>query len=133
MTSVFISYSQADSEIASRVQGALKDISISGWLDQADIAAGDSISSKVKESLKQANALIVLVSPSSLANKWVQFEVGAAFGMGKPIIPVIIDSQSPDMVLPEWLNDYQYIDARNQPIDEVVNSIRLATNNPQHS
>lgn len=129
MNKVFISYSSADSEVASRLRTALEGIEVSGWLDHSDIAAGDAIAAKVKEALQQAGALIVLVSPRSLESKWVQFEVGAAYAMEKPIIPIIVGHGRAELDLPEWLEGFLYIDARNRPIEEVASEIGSAISN----
>ena len=132
MDKVFISYSSADAEIASRLRTALEGIEVSGWLDQSDIAAGDAIAAKVKESLKKAGALIVLVSPSSLESKWVQFEVGAAYAMEKPIIPIIVGPGRTELNLPEWLSGFLYIDARNLSMREVAIEIGRAISNSKN-
>ena len=129
MNRVFISYSTADSEIASRLHAALEGIEVSGWLDESDIAAGDAIAAKVKEALQQAGALIVLVSPRSLESKWVQFEVGAAYAMEKPIIPIIVGPKHTELNLPEWLMDFMYIDARDRSMQEVAFEIERVISN----
>ncbi len=129
MRKVFISYSSEDSDVASRLHTALEGIEVLGWLDQSDIAAGDAIAAKIKESLQQAGALIVLVSPRSTKSKWVQFEVGAAYAMEKLIIPIIVGPKQSTLNLPEWLMDYMYIDARDRTMQEVAREIGRAISN----
>ncbi|WP_092215141.1 toll/interleukin-1 receptor domain-containing protein [Desulfoluna spongiiphila] len=128
MNKVFISYSLSDLEIASSLHTELEGIEVAGLLDQSDITAGDAISAKVKESLHQASALIVLVSQSSIKSKWVQFEIGAAYAMEKQIIAIITGSTHTELNLPEWLMGFMYIDARNQSMQEVARKIEKALN-----
>ena len=67
-----------------------------------------------------ATAVVVLVSDRSLASPWVQFEVGAAESMGKPVIPVLIGTAGIEDKLPDWLKGLQYLDGRTRPIKEVA-------------
>src|SRR2546421_21198 len=83
-----------------------------GWIDESDVAAGEAISEKIRESLKRASALIVIISERSLKSPWVQFELGAAEGMGKPVIPILIGPVGIEKKLPEWLQGLRYVDAR---------------------
>ena len=89
MNKIFLSYSHDDVAVARELLASLADTSISGWMDQADIASGEAISRKVRESIHQASVVLVLVTARSIGSNWVQFEVGAAWGMGKRVIPVI--------------------------------------------
>ena len=123
MPNVFISYAHADREHVEHLVRALRAANIAGWLDAADIAAGASVSSTVREALKRSSAVIVFLSHNALHNQWVQFEIGAAEALGKMIIPVIVSGNQLVEQLPEILKDRKVIDARNQPYAAVVNEI----------
>ena len=71
MKKVFISYAKEDTDVASLLHMALEDLDVSGWLDQSDISSGDAIADKVKESIRKANAMIVLITPRSIKSQWV--------------------------------------------------------------
>lgn len=126
MKKVFLSYAHDDSAIAQELLKSLADTSVLGWMDQADIASGEAISRVVRESIQQASAVLVIVTTRSIASQWVQFEVGAAWGMGKRIIPVIIGDAATEKGLPDWVLQFQYVDTRGRPIADVANDVTRA-------
>ena len=126
MKKVFISYAHEDSTIARDLLARLSDTHVSGWMDHADVASGGAISRHIRESIRQASAVLFLVTPRSIDSHWVQFELGAAWGMGKHIIPVIIGDPEIEISLPEWLLQFQYVDARRRPMADVAKDVAHA-------
>ena len=124
MRNIFISYARQDSLKVEELLSKLKEVQVSGWLDQADIAAGDEISSVLRDSLKKASAVLVLISPASLSSRWVEFEVSAGQVLGKTIIPVIISGEGIENELPPSIADIMYIDARKKSLEEVASEIK---------
>ncbi|MGH8560280.1 MAG: toll/interleukin-1 receptor domain-containing protein [Methylococcales bacterium] len=126
MKNVFFSYALGDELAARELRANLHNMEVAGWMDESDIAAGDAISKNIRESLQRASAVIVLVSERSLNSPWVQFELGAAEGMGKTIIPVLIGPEGIEGKLPEWLQGLSYVDGRAQPYQKVATEVERA-------
>lgn len=126
MKNIFISYARQDSPKVEEFLSKLEEVQVSGWLDQADIAAGAEISSVLRDSLRKASAVLVLISPASLNSRWVEFEVSAGQALGKTIIPVIISGEGIENELPPSIADIMYIDARKMTLDEVASEIKRA-------
>jgi len=126
MSKVFISYARSDSDEAERLVKALQSANVAGWMDHADIAAGGSISSVVRDALRQSSAVIVLLSPSALHSQWVQFEIGAAEALGNEIIPVIVSGEHLEEQFPEILRKRKWIDARQRSHADVVRDLKSA-------
>jgi uncharacterized Ntn-hydrolase superfamily protein len=126
MSNVFISYARSDSDEAERLVKALEGGSVTGWLDRADIAAGDSVSSAVRDALKKSSAFVVLLSPQALQSQWVQFEIGAAEALGKTIVPVIVSGENLEEQFPDILRHRKWIDARHRSHEEVVRDLERA-------
>jgi hypothetical protein len=120
---VFVSYARGDEDVARELATIMAASDLAGWMDHSDIAAGEAIVKKIKESLDQASVVVVLVSEKSLNSPWVQFEIGAAVGIGKPIIPILVGGPGAAPVLPDWLQGLMYIDARGKPLRDVTNEI----------
>lgn len=120
MKKVFFSYAHEDSQFAQKLLAGLDAADLPVWLDKADMSPGDPWKDKIRNELQQASAMIVLVSPRSVDNQMVQFEVGAASTLGKRIIPVVIADTNIERGLPDWLRDYAFIDARQRSIQEVA-------------
>jgi hypothetical protein len=121
---VFVSYARGDEDVARELVTTIMSASdLAGWMDHSDIAAGEAIVAKIKESLEQASVVVVLVSEKSLTSPWVKFEIGAAVGIGKPIIPILVGRPGATPVLPDWLQGLVYIDARGKPMPDVTEEI----------
>jgi len=126
MKRVFVSYAQDDSNAAQELRAILRDAEVSGWMDEADIASGGAISDKVREAIRAASAVIVLISARSVHSQWVQFEVGAALATGKRIIPILIGDSTVGEDLPDWLQQMVYIDARKRSMADVAYEVEHA-------
>ena len=98
---IFISHSSKDKDIAELFIQLLKDALSLGVEDIRcssvpgyTFPAGASIEESVKREAFGAQALIGLLTPNSLRSTWVLFELGARWGAGKRIIPVLAKGAS---------------------------------------
>jgi hypothetical protein len=126
MTNVFISYANADRPKAEQLVSQLRRVSVAGWRDVTDLAAGEVVSASTREALRRSSAVIVLLSPRSLGSEWLQFEMGAAEALGKKIIPVIIEGENIEQALPVLLRELPWLDGRNKTPHEVARDIEEA-------
>jgi hypothetical protein len=120
---VFISYAQNDTPLVRKLVAELRNLTVAGWMDASDIAGGAVISSAVRDALQRSAAVLVLLSPRALQSRWVQFEIGAAEALGKPIIPVIIEGDNLEEQMPAYLKQRQWLDARYKSPAEVARLI----------
>lgn len=126
MKKLFLSYARADYSFAHRLVEHLKQYGASGWMDNADISAGNAVASAIRSALQESSAVVVLVSPDSLRSPWVEFEVGAAAALGLPIIPVVVGGKGVENDLPEPLRGIVLLDARNRPVSEIAEELERA-------
>jgi len=91
--SVFISHISDETEIAQWLKARMDrdflgslDIFVSS--DRATIAAGRKWLDEVDKALKRADLQIVLCSQASVGRPWVNFEAGAVWLRGIPVVPV---------------------------------------------
>jgi len=68
---VFISYANTDRSFVDRLSADLEKFGIDIWLDRKDIMAGSLWSSRIADALKEASALLVIVSSASVKSAWV--------------------------------------------------------------
>jgi hypothetical protein len=106
--SVFISYSSQDVDFAKALKHALSKTGESVLSDQ-ELPAGEDWDSGIQRALREANVVILLVTPESLSSKIVNYEIGSAIGAGTPVLPVLLREVAP---LPKYLQQVQAIDAR---------------------
>lgn len=88
MADVFISYSRNDVAVAQRFAEALAAQGLSVWWDDA-LRAGEAFDEAIEQALKQAKAVIVLWSKTSVASRWVRAEATMA-DRNKTLVPVMI-------------------------------------------
>jgi hypothetical protein len=110
---VFLSYASEDKAIATRLADALKNSGVTVWFKDWELAAGDSIVSRIEQAVASSDLIIVLLSPSSVASRWVQAELSAALSRelrdrAITVLPALID----DCDIPPLLADRVYIDLR---------------------
>lgn len=86
---VFISYSRADTEWAKSFADALKRRGIRVWLDQFQIPVGKSAGESLEAGLRESDVLVTLIDPQTSFKPNFYFELGAAIGMGKLVVPIV--------------------------------------------
>lgn len=95
---VFVSHASADKDrfvltFAERLRAS----GIDAWLDRWEMLPGDSLVDKLfEEGLRNAAAVIVVLSANSVEKPWVREELNAAFvkrvTSGTKLIPVVLDN-----------------------------------------
>jgi len=95
---VFISHASEDKDrfvlaFAERLRASGVDV----WLDRWEMLPGDSLVDKIfEEGLRNAAAVIVVLSNNSVNKPWVREEINAAFvkrvNSGSKLIPVVLDA-----------------------------------------
>ena len=83
---MFISHSYDDHEYADELKEALTKLHIGGRSDLVETASYDTMFQVVRERLKAADAVIILLSKHALASSWVMVELGAAQALGKKVV-----------------------------------------------
>lgn len=91
---IFISYTRSDFQFARTLSRALHRRGLNVWFDAGAVRTGDSIKLELERALQAASWYVVLISDESLVSPWVNFELGAAFGQGKRVLPVFLSKQS---------------------------------------
>lgn len=94
---VFISHASEDKDrFVVDFARRLRENGVDAWLDQWEMKPGDSLVDKIfEEGLKEARAVIVVLSKVSVLKPWVREELNASMvnriSRGTKLIPVVID------------------------------------------
>ena len=127
---VFLSHASEDKDrFVVDFATKLRNKGIEVWLDKWEILPGDSLVDKIfEEGIKNAQAVIVVVSKHSVHKPWVREELNAAIvrkinGISK-LIPVVID----DCEVPEALRSTVWVkisdlNSFNTELDNIVRAI----------
>jgi hypothetical protein len=125
---VFISHSSTDKRTAVAISVDLANRGHVPWLDEWEIAAGDSIPVKISDGLEQSDFVLVLMSAIAVESGWVEAEWTAKYWeevntREVRVIPVLLE----ECKVPALLRTKKYADLRTDyaaGLDEVLMAIR---------
>jgi nucleoside 2-deoxyribosyltransferase len=86
---VFISHSEADLVFARNVRKLLVQRVNAQVFTTEDLSAGEKWEPKVRSKLSSTDVVVALLTPHSVGSSWVLLEIGAAWALEKPIMPVV--------------------------------------------
>src|SRR5262249_26344140 len=89
-TRVFISYSRKDGEFASWLREGLEHRGIGGFGDIEDTLPGEEWWRRLQGLISQADTVIFVLSPNSVASKVCRDEVAYALKLSKRVFPAVI-------------------------------------------
>jgi adenylate cyclase len=92
---VFLSYAREDSDAAKELADAVGRAGHEVWWDQ-HIQGGSRFSNAIDQALKDAEAVIVLWSATSIPSAWVQDEAAEGRDSGR-LVPVLLDTCKPPL------------------------------------
>lgn len=127
---VFVSHASEDKDrfvldFAKRLRAK----GVDAWLDKWEMHPGDSLVDKIfEEGIKDAAAVIVVLSSFSVAKPWVHEELNAAvvkrINNGSKLIPVVIDDcQVPEALQSTLWERIKDVNSYDASLDRVIGSI----------
>lgn len=86
---IFVSYSRRNLTFVTQLVKELQQAGLAVWFDQISIQPGDIWEAAIEKGLKEAIAVIVIISPDSMASEYVRKEVNFAQESDQLILPVL--------------------------------------------
>jgi formylglycine-generating enzyme required for sulfatase activity len=109
---IFISYSRRDEEVMRRVVSFLRKEKFNVWVDNEKLTPGTPTWKKaIEAAIKNAAAVVVLLSPDSCSSVWVKREISFAESHEVAIFPLLIAGNERNAI-PITLVNHQRIDLR---------------------
>lgn len=123
----FISHSHEDRKIASELVNFFtegvgvekKDIRCTS-ITSTGLSVGSNIQDELRKDLKKCRYFVPLITPQSIARQFVLFEIGAAWVLGKDVIPLYVGEFS-DIKVPSILSNFLHLN-----INDIEGLIKLA-------
>jgi len=106
MSRYFLSYARGDAQFALRMADDLRAAGIDLWVDERDILPSQRWDRAVEAALRDCMAVVILLSPRSVASENVLDEVAFAMDHAKDVIPVLIEACD----VPMRMNRLQRVD-----------------------
>lgn len=126
---VFISHAQADEKLARELSGQLAEAGVKVWLAEQEVLPGDNLALEVGKALQRSDALVVLLSPESVASKYVRSEITYALASARfqdRVVPVMV---KPTRNIPWFLKTLEIISVRatdSQAVEQLAQRIVAA-------
>ena len=86
---VVISYATGDAGIAAELRGDLESNGLRCFMAEKDIQLATEWQDSIRDALMGSKRVLVLLTPRSINRPWVLMETGAAWALGKPLIPAL--------------------------------------------
>lgn len=122
---IFISYSHKDVAYAELLSSLLKERGYETWIETDAIAAGDSWEKEISKAIDDSDLFISLITDDYLHSGYSLVELGAAYGSGKKIIPILLSGDMNE--IPVRVKKFQIIDAQKLDKDSLLNLIEQQT------
>ncbi len=108
--SIYLSYSQRDSEIAARVEKTLRRLGFDAFNPARDVSPGEDWRKAIQAAVKRSDALILLItSPDSVVASWMSYEAGMAEALEKRVL-VLASNRHSVSELPAELGGVPIVD-----------------------
>ena len=107
----FINYASQDSALAKRLVSDLSAVGVGTWIDADNLSAGTNFANSLVDAVKNADAMIIVVSKHSVRSQWVISELGWAAKFGVMMIPFVVDDADTHVIM-GYMTAFQIIDAR---------------------
>jgi hypothetical protein len=124
---VFISHSARDADWARSFAQALKQRGVTVWFDEFDVRPGESLRDALEFGLRNSDIFVALLDPEYPSKPALYFELGAAIGMGKRVVPIVPKDLDPThLPLDVRLRRYLVRHSPEQTAEELSNTLLAA-------
>lgn len=134
---VFLSHASEDKDrFVLEFARQLRENGVDVWLDQWEMKPGDSLVDKIfEEGLKEASAVIIVLSITSVQKPWVREELNASvvnrISRGAKLIPVVIDEcDVPESLRSTVWQKIDRLDDYSQSLQRILSAIFDVSDKP---
>ena len=125
---VFLSYSRKDRERAQRIADVLRERHFGVFRDTDDILPTEEWRERLKQLIEEADTIVFLLSPHSVASEVCAWEIELAASLNKRIAPIVIDEVDTALIPPLLARlNFIFCTERDRFVD-AVDSLVMALN-----
>lgn len=132
---IFISYNHTDKDFAETLAMHLVQAKQNVWIDKWELNAGDSLIARIEDALGDADAILVLLSKTSIESEWCKKELRSGIvreleEKSVLVIPIILD----DCKIPLFLREKLHVDFRkdrDEQLELLLRSLDRVSNPSQ--
>lgn len=132
---IFISYSHADKEKVDLLAANMVKRNAQVWVDTWELNVGDSLIQRVQDAITESDALLVILSKTSVKSEWCKKELSSGLVRELDekrvvVLPVLLE----DCEVPLFLREKMYADLRTDfefGLSSIMDAIAKVTNTTQ--
>lgn len=122
---IFVSYHHSDSDFAKTLIKKIKGANFETWIDKAQLHGGADWRESIDVAIKNAIALVVIMTPEAKASDYVTYEWAYAWGAGVKVIPVLYKDTKLHPRL-ETLHYINFTNPRSRRWNTLIKSVKMA-------
>jgi hypothetical protein len=125
---MFISHSSSDAQFANMLAESLRAADVEVWIDTRELQPGAALVAEIQKGIANCDTLLIVLSPDSVASRWVQEEVEAAIAsQATTSRPKVIPILYRDCDIPPFLKSRVWVDFRDSESDDARFGERVKT------
>jgi hypothetical protein len=121
---LFVSYSRSDAEFVGALVRRLEADGHDVWLDTEDIRGSEQWRASIVEGVRRAEAVLLVVSPRSMASEYVAREVTLAAEEKRRIVPLLLEPAAMSGNIRFELAGVQQISFDGVPFESAIEKLR---------
>lgn len=118
---IFLSYSHDEAPFVRSVAAELTRLGLDARLNHEEADVGEPFADRIQEALRSSSVIVAFLG-RALDSPWLNFEIGAALGASKTVLPVFLTAGA-RVAAPPPVRGFIGIDASNLKPDEVAEEI----------
>ena len=118
---IFLSYAQDRGPFVRAVASELRSKGVDPGFDRAELQSGVAWQESLAAALASSELVVVFLD-DAVESPWLNFEIGAAVGGSKPVVPVYLSQSGRDRA-PGVITKHAGIDAADLKPDQVADRI----------
>src|SRR4029078_10094636 len=124
VVSLFVSYSRTDAQFVRQLTAALEADGHDVWVDTQDIVGSEQWRASIVAAVQRADAVLLVVSPRSMASPNVEREVTVAAEESRRIVPLVLEPAEMTGSILFELAGTQQISFANREFDIAMQDLR---------
>lgn len=121
---VFLSYKHEDRVFANQLIHRVQTAGFKVWIDDEQLRAGENWREAINIAIRQAFAVVLVITPESRTSEYVTYEWAFAQGAGVKVIPVMLRRTSYLHPQLDMLQYMDFTDPTQQPWDRLLARLR---------
>jgi hypothetical protein len=97
---IFLSYAASDWEVAAELRDAFVKNGMTCFMTEKDIIVASLWETSIRDAILSSESVLLLLTPRSIDRPWILLESGAAWALGKRIIPALVHVTPDDLIDP---------------------------------